>query len=191
MLVKKLPDEKFRELILRDAGYCDNDYGMPEIIKEEFNLDKIKLIGCHNIKKSDSAHKECGVHFYKWDDKLERFFKNPFKYIEILKQYKFMFTPDYSVYLCSNQNVQRFNIFKSRWVGNFFQRHGCVVYPGAGWGEKGTFSWCFAGLPYNGTFSISTLGTFTEYKKAFLDGYFELLKQKNPENIQKWKALAI
>lgn len=50
-------------------------------------------------------------------------------------------------------------------------------------GGKETFSWCFAGLPCNGTLSISTLGTFAEHKKAFLDGYFELLKQKNPENI--------
>lgn len=176
-------EEKFRELVLRDAGYCGNDYGMPEIIKEEFDSNQIKLIGCHNIRKNDIAHKDYGVHFYKWDDKLEKFYKNPDKYVEILKQYKFIFTPDYSIYLFSNSNVQRFNIFKSRWVGNYYQRKGCVVYPGAGWAGKESFSWCFAGLPYNGTLSISTLGTFTEHKKGFLDGYFELLKQKNPKNI--------
>ena len=176
-------EELFRELILRNAGYCENDFGMPEIIKEEFNLNELQLIGCHNIKKNDVFHKNCGVHFYKWDDKLERFYKNPQKYIDILKQYKFIFTPDYSIYICSNPNVQRFNVFRSRWVGNYYQRKGLVVYPGAGWGGKETFSWCFAGLPYNATLSISTLGTFREHKKAFLDGYFELLKQKKPENI--------
>lgn len=181
--MKTMSDEMFRELILRDAGYCGNAYGMPEIIKEEFNLEQVKLIGCQNIKNNDIKHINYGVHFYKWDDKLECFYKNPYRYIEKLKQYKFIFTPDYSVYLLSNPNVQRYNIFRSRWVGNFFQRKGCIVYPGAGWGGKETFPWCFAGLPYNGTFSISTLGTFTEHKKGFLDGFFELLKQKNPENI--------
>lgn len=182
-IMNNFSEEQFRELILRDAGYCGNDYGMPEIIKEEFEFTKIDLIGCQNVKNNDTEHNGCGVHFYKWDDKLEKFYKNPYRYIELLKQYKFMFTPDFSIYLLSNPNVQRFNIFRSRWVGNFFQRKGCIVYPGAGWGGKETFSWCFAGLPCNGTLSISTLGTFAEHKKAFLDGYFELLKQKNPENI--------
>lgn len=181
--MKNMSDEMFRELILRNSGYCGNDYGMPEIIKEDFHLEQVKLIGCQNIKNNDVKHKDYGVHFFKWDDKLERFYKNPYKHIEKLKQYKFMLTPDYSVYLHSNPNVQRYNIFRSRWVGNFSQRKGCIVYPGAGWGGKETFSWCFAGLPYNGTLSISTLGTFKEHKKGFLDGYFELLKQKNPENI--------
>ena len=176
-------DEYFRELVLRNAGICENEFGIPEILREEFNLTEIKLIGCHNTKQNDFTHKDYGVHFYKWDDKLECYWKNPYKYIERFKQYKFIFTPDFSVYLHSNPNIQRFNIFRSRWIGNFNQRHGCVVYPGAGWGGKETFSWCFAGLPNNGTFSISTIGTFTEHKKGFLDGYFELLKQKNPENI--------
>ena len=178
-----MSDEMFRELILRDAGYCGNEYGMPEIIKEEFDLKTIKLIGCQNIKNNDERHKDYGVHFYKWDNKLECYYKNPYKYVDKLKQYKFIFTPDYSVFLLSNPNVQRYDIFRSRWTGNFYQRKGCVVYPGAGWGGKETYSWCFAGLPCNATLSISTLGTFTEHKKAFLDGYFELLKQKNPENI--------
>lgn len=31
--------------------------------------------------------------------------------------------------------------------------------------------------------SVSTLGTFKENKQTFLDGYFNLLKQKSPENI--------
>ena len=133
-IMNNFSEEQFRELILRDAGYCGNDYGMPEIIKEESEFTKIDLIGCQNIKNNDTEHNGCGVHFYKWDDKLEKFYKNPYRYIELLKQYKFMFTPDFSIYLLSNPNVQRFNIFRSRWVGNFFQRKGCIVYPGAGWG---------------------------------------------------------
>ena len=181
--MEKMSDEEFRELVLRDNGICEKDNFMPVIYKEEFNLKEVKLIGCHNIKNKDSSRKDYGVHFYKWDEKLECYYKNPYKYLEKLKQYKFLLTPDFSIYLRSNPNVQRFNVFRSRWVGSFYQRKGCVVYPGAGWGGKETFSWCFSGLPDNATLSISTIGTFREHKTTFLDGYFEMLKQKNPENL--------
>ena len=172
-----------RELFLRNAGYCEKEYNMPVIYKETIDLTNIKLIGCHNIKKNDNKHADYGVHFYKWDNVLERFYYNPFKYLEILKQYRFVQTPDFSVFLCMNPNVQRMNIFRARWMGNFYQRYGLNVIPSAGWGGKETFSWCNAGLPENATIAVSTLGTFKENKQRFLDGYFNLIKQKSPENI--------
>lgn len=179
----KIIKNEFRELFLRNAGYCESKNDFPVIYREEFNLDSVKLIGCHNIKKNDFNHQDCGVHFYKWDNKLEKFYKNPYQSLEILKQYKFVLTPDFSVFLLMNLNVQRMNIFRNRWCGNFWQRNGLTVYPSAAWGGKETFSWCNAGLPEHGTIAVSTLGTFKENKQTFLDGYFNLLKQKSPENI--------
>ena len=41
---------------------------MPVIYKEDIDLQDVKLIGCHNIKKNDTKHSQYGVHFYKWDD---------------------------------------------------------------------------------------------------------------------------
>ncbi len=172
-----------RELFLRNTGFCDSEHNMPVIYKEDIDLQNVKLIGCHNIKKNDTKHSDFGVHFYKWDCKLERFYNQPFKYLDVLRQYKFVLTPDFSLFLNMNINVQRMNVFRSRWCGNFWQRNGLCVIPSAGWGGKETFSWCNAGLPKNGTIAVSTLGTFKEHTSAFLDGYFNLIEQKTPKNI--------
>lgn len=172
-----------RELFLRNGGYCEKKYNMPVIYKETIDLSNIKLIGCHNTRKKDRKHYDCGVHFYKWDDKLTRYYNHPFKYLNILRQYRFALTPDFSLFLRMNPNVQRMHIFMGRWIGNFNQRNGIHVIPSAGWGGKETFAWCNAGLPENATIAVSTLGTFKENKTNFLDGYFNLIEQKSPELI--------
>lgn len=179
-------DEKkalFRELFLRNAGYCEPEYNMPVIYNQAIDLTDVKLIGCHNIKKNDYKHSDCGVHFYKWDDKLERFYSKPFAYLERLRQYRFVLTPDFSLFLTMNVNAQRMNVFRNRWCGNFWQRNGLCVIPSACWGGKETFSWCNAGLPKNGTVAVSTLGTFKNNTKTFLDGYFNLIEQKSPKTV--------
>lgn len=82
-----------------------------------------------------------------------------------------------------NINKQRFAVFMNRWCGNFWQRNGLKVIPAVGWGSKESFEFCFSGIQENSIVAISTLGTFKDNKQSFLNGYFELQKQKNPKTI--------
>lgn len=57
------------------------------------------------------------VHFYEDDYLFERLWKNPKKYIEILKRYKGVILPDFSLYRDMPLAMQIWNIYRSRAIG--------------------------------------------------------------------------
>ena len=64
-----------------------------------------------------------------YDYKFEDIWNNPDKYIEKLSQYKAVLTPDFSMYIEMNENMQRYNTFRNRWVGAYLADKGIRVIP--------------------------------------------------------------
>lgn len=68
-----------------------------------------------------------GVHFYLEDSKFERMWRNPYRYIPILKRFSFVLTPDFSIYTDMPEAMQIWNIFRSRLLGQMLQREGMTL----------------------------------------------------------------
>ena len=77
-------------------GFFDNigKYNIP-IIKP-VNIDNLPELISFNYAKSTKDKADKGIHFFVDDYQFLRLWKNPSQYINLLKQFRVVFTPDFS-----------------------------------------------------------------------------------------------
>ena len=159
-----------------------NDFWqMPIIECDDFIPDD--LIGFNYAKSSEN--KNCGIHFYVDDYQFERIWNYPEKYVDVLEQYECILTPDFSLYLDMPMPMKIWNIYRSRLIGQYFQKRGIKVIPTISWAEEETFKFCFKGIPKGSIVSISTIGVKQDENalKIWRDGVDEMIKQIEPKAI--------
>lgn len=159
-----------------------NDFWqMPIIECDDFIPDD--LIGFNYAKSSEI--KNCGIHFYVDDYQFERIWNYPEKYVDVLEQYECILTPDFSLYLDMPMPMKIWNIYRSRLIGQYFQKRGIKVIPTISWAEEETFKFCFKGIPKGSIVSISTIGVKQNENalKIWRDGVDEMIKQIEPKAI--------
>lgn len=159
-----------------------NDFWQMPIIENDDFIPS-DLIGFNYAKSSDN--KNCGIHFYVDDYQFERIWNYPEKYIEVLREYECILSPDFSLYLDMPMPMKIWNIYRSRLVGQYFQSNGIKVIPTISWAEKDTFSFCFKGIPKGSIVSISTIGVKQDQNalQIWREGVDEMIKQIEPKAI--------
>ena len=76
-----------------------------------------------------------------------------------ISKYDFFLTPDLSLWKdLPTDYYNRQNIFRSRFVGAYWQLCGLSVIPTASWGDLNSFSYCFEGLPERSVIAVSGMG---------------------------------
>lgn len=165
-------------------SYVDltNDFWQMPIIQNDHFIPK-EMIGFNYAKNSE--RKDLTVHFFIDDYQFERVWNYPEKYVDILKDYDCILSPDFSLYLDMPMPMKIWNIYRSRQIGAYYQSKGIKVIPTLSWAEEETFSFCFQGIPQESIVAISTVGV-KEDKNA-LDiwhkGMEEMINQVNPSMI--------
>lgn len=159
-----------------------NDFWQMPIIQND-NFIPNDLIGFNYAKSSEN--KNCGIHFYVDDYQFERVWNYPEKYVDVLKDYECILSPDFSLYLDMPMPMKIWNIYRSRLVGQYYQSKGIKVIPTISWAEKETFSFCFLGIPKGSIVSISTIGVKQDQKalQIWREGVDEMIKQIEPKAI--------
>lgn len=168
-------------LELFDEFVCDGKYQMP-IIDNDNYIPK-KLIGFNYAKTS--KERNTGIHFYLDDYQFERIWNNPEEYIDILEKYDCILSPDFSLYLDMPYSMKIWNVFRSRLIGQYYQRQGIKVIPTLSWAEEETFEFCFDGIPKGSIVSISTIGVkrSNEAMNIWKNGVDEMIKRIEPSAI--------
>lgn len=84
-----------------------------------------------------------------------------------ISDYDYVFSPDLSLW-CNlpTEYYNLKNVFRSRFVGAYWQKCGFNVIPTASWGGLESFSYCFAGLPKESVIAVSAMGA-RKNKKSF------------------------
>ena len=161
-----------------DLERTEGFYQMP-IIESETHIPK-GLMGFNYALNSGDIEK--GIHFYVDDYQFERIWNDPHKYIDVLRDYDCVLTPDFSLYMDMPIAMKIWNVFRSRLIGQMMQDEGLIVIPTVSWAEKETFDFCFDGLPEGGVMSISTVGVKkNDYAmEIWKAGTAELIKRKKP-----------
>ena len=98
------------------------------------------------------------VHFYEHDCKFTVVWDNPRKYLPKLKKFRGVITPDFSLYRDMPLVMQKWNIYRSRALGHWWQSQGLKVLPNVRYGDERTYSFCCNGVPANATICISSYG---------------------------------
>lgn len=176
-------EARSKQTFLRNEFDAFGKWNIPVIRKNELDLEKVDLISYTDIKTNDTdENKKRGVHFYIDDYRMEWLYYNPTKSIHRLSQYKFLISPDYSLYQDMPKAVQLFNVFRSRWCGEYWQKSGLKVIPNVGWGDTSTFEFCFDGIEKGSIVAVGTIGC-KRSKLAFMRGYNEMLKRIEPSAV--------
>ena len=167
--------------LIDHINMTDDFWQMPIIWNDEY-IPK-DLIGFNYAKTS--KEKNVGVHFYVDDYQFERVWNYPEKYVDILKQYDCVLSPDFSLYMDMPTPIKVWNIYRSRQIGAYFQRQGIKVIPTISWAEEESFEYCFRGIPQGSIVSVSTIGV--KENAIALDvwqkGMDEMIRQIEPTAI--------
>lgn len=156
-------------------------YDIP--ILKESNSECTEFIGFNEVNKVRNTKR--GVHFYLDDYQIDRVWRCPERYIDRLKQFKAVMTPDFSIYGDLPKAMQIYNHYRRMWCGAFWQFIGIEVIPCVCWGDSETYDLCFSGYQKGGVVSVSSVGTQrrAEDKESFLQGYNEMIKRLEPKKI--------
>ena len=177
--------ERFRtdyayNLHLVDSRNCDGALEFPVIEPVDVRPDDlIPFNFCKSAKSFD-----CGVHFCIDDYQFERVWNSPEKYLDLLKCFQCVVCPDFSVYLNMPYPMKLWNIYRSRALGNYWQRNGINVVPNVTWSGEDSIGYCLDGIPEGGTVFISTVGVQgDEYEEIVLKGMDVVTERVRPSRV--------
>ena len=139
------------------------------------------------IDRKKHSGKNQAVHFFLDDYKFRDPVWNNLEFSTYtLNKFDYCFTPDLSVWVdLPTDFYNKENLYRTRFVGAYWQLCGYNVIPTASWGNMDSFSYCFEGLPNNSIIAVSGMGHHTSKGAEFLWHYAlkELERQKNPTMI--------
>ena len=161
---------------------------IPRFEPHSGDFDDLLLIGFDKTHLEDQNHLNRMVHFFLYDYRFERVWKNPDSDIEKLSHYRAVLSPDFSMYLEMAPVMQLYNVFRNRWCGAYWASKGIRVVPTVNWGEESTFDFCFEGIEQGSVVAVSTYmasehGNRRDQKEWFMAGYNEMLRRIEPEKI--------
>ena len=161
---------------------------IPRFQAKEDDFNDLLLIGFDKTHQEDQNHLDRMVHFFLYDYRFERVWKNPDNDIEKLSRYRAVLSPDFSMYLEMAPVMQLYNVFRNRWCGAYWASKGMRVVPTVNWGDESTFDFCFEGIEKGSVVAVSTYMASEhdrrkDQKEWFLAGYNEMLRRIEPEKI--------
>ena len=157
---------------------------MPIIHKTSFVPDD--MIGFKYVKADNNENAEkAGIHCFIDDYQFERLWNRPDEYIETVRPYQCMLSPDFSLYTDMTMPTKIWNVYRSRLIGAYYQAQGIEIIPTVQWAEAETFDFCFKGIEKGGTVAVSTIGVKEdpECYALWVAGMQEMIKQVKPKTI--------
>ena len=130
------------------------------------------------------------VCFYEHDVNFREIITNTEEYVEDLKRFPGVVSPDCSLYIDAPLCVQIADIYLNRAVGYYLREQGLYVVPNIRWGDERTYTTelfdekvAFQGVDKHSIVSIGTYGQIqtAESKRYFREGLVEMLKELEPE----------
>ena len=101
-------------------------YNIPGIEPSQFeNADFISFNYAQSVKNPENK----AIHFFLDDYQFTRVWMNPDRYIPLLQQFKYVLTPDFSLYMDFPKAMQIYNHYRKHWLGAYWQMHGINVIP--------------------------------------------------------------
>ena len=179
----KWKDKSDHENLVRRMFAGVGEYGIPPLspVKYEGGCDFIGF----NYASSCKVRANKGVHFFLDDYQFTRLWADIDRYVSMLWEFRYVMTPDYSIYTDFPKAIQIYNHYRKHWVGAYLQDIGVQVIPTISWSTPDSYAWCFDGEPQGGTVAVSSVGCIAgkEQKTLFLAGYQEMVNRLNPASI--------
>lgn len=130
------------------------------------------------------------VHFYEDDASFEKLWDKPLKYLPILKRYKGVIAPDFSLYRDMPLVMQYWNIYRSHAIVVWLQSEGVPVIANVRWGDERTYDVCCYGVPRSATIAVGSHGCIKllQDRGFFISGLDHVVNSLNPKTIVVYGA---
>ena len=172
----------FHSFLVENADY-DGYFELP-VIKTSDKLPE-KVVAFSKAMAETWTDFNCWVVFYEHDRKFERFWNKPKQYLDKLKKFKGVISPDFSLYRNMPLVMQMWNTYRSRALAVWLQNNGVELIPNIRFGDERTFSFCFDGVEENKTVAVGTHGCIKrkEDKIFFKIGLARMVQRLSPKTI--------
>lgn len=177
---KKADIDVFHAFLVKNANYA----GKEEIpCVETSNLLPEKVIPFSKAIRSKEY--DSWIHFFEHDQKFEKLWTNPRKYLPIIKRFKGVITPDYSLYYDMPLVMQEWNTYRGKALGHWLAENGVEVIPNVRWGDERTFELATLGVEQNKTIAVGTHGCIktVEGKRMFIRGFDYVVQALKPKTV--------
>lgn len=143
----------FHAFMVQNATY-EGELEIPRILPEMALPSKLISFS----KAINGTDFDAWVHFYEDDANFERIWNKPFKYLPILKRYKGVIAPDFSLYRDMPLAMQYWNIYRSHAVAVWLQNEDVPVLANVRWGDERTYNICCSGVPKHSAIAVGSHG---------------------------------
>ena len=166
--------------LLRWCRYV-GDYEMPSLPACRVIPQDLTAFSKARARNADGSF----IHCYEEDYKFERLWRNPNRYLPLVRAYGGAIAPDFSVYREMPLAHQMYNIFRSRALGYWWARTGVAVIPSVRWGDERTYRFCFDGLPTDSVLACGTHGCVkhVDDRRYFFDRFMAMLERLSPSAV--------
>lgn len=156
----------------------------------DIDMEQFGFLDDEPLPNDELEHPEDYIaHFYYDDYKFMSAWRDPNKYIDTLKKFKAVVSPDFSLYIDFPIALQILSCYRRQWCGAYWQHLGLDVIPDVVWGERESFEFCFEGIPKHSTVAVSTVGVKDDKDwngtlgTLFKDGYDEMMNRLEPTTV--------
>lgn len=186
---KKEPliDEGLRVSLVYDA-FFDGDLEIPHIDAPEQIVIPDGMVP-FSLRNRSVGYNDV-VCFYENDINFRDVLTHTEDYVDDLKKFPGIITPDCSLYLDAPLCVQLTSIYLNRAIGYYLKQQGIYVIPNIRWGDERTYTTtvfrdkvAFLGVDKNSIVSIGTFGQIktAESKRYFREGLISMLDELEPK----------
>lgn len=172
----------FHSFLVRNAEYSGH-IELPKI-KTSGELPSGIITFSKAMSKSCKAF-EKWVMFYEHDVNFERLWRNPKKYLNKLKKFRGIISPDFSLYRNMPLCMQIWNTYRGRALSVWLQNNGVEIIPNVRFNDERTYEFCFDGIEKFKTVAVGTHGCIKGKadREYFKKGLAELVKRLSPKTI--------
>ncbi len=148
---------RYENMHLMDGMEFTIENKIPIVASYNGNLDFDMVSYANRAKHSGKGE---ALHFFLDDYRISSVWNNLERVTHSLCKYDYLFAPDFSLFTDDDryQQVNKQDIYRSRFITAYWQQCGYQVIPTASWGDANSFKYCFEGLPENSVIAICGIG---------------------------------
>lgn len=112
------------------------------------------------VERNKHSGKNEALHFFLDDYRFRNaVWENLEKTTHAIAKFDYVFTPDYSMWVdVPTDFFNKINVFRTRYIGAYWQRCGFNVIPTVSWGDANSISYAFDGLPQHSVLAVCGVG---------------------------------
>lgn len=162
----------------------DNPIGFPPVPRYTGQVGKVEWINFDAAVTAKNSTSK-GLHFFDSDYKLNRLWEYPQRYISVLRRFKYVVQPDFSLYYDFPVALQIYNKFRNHWLSAYFAVNGIQIIPNISLSTPNNFAWSIMGYPENSVVAFSDIGCSRdkEDKAVLMESYKEMTDKLHPSQV--------